>query len=348
MYSINLQSFMVWKLILNKVLLKCEFIARGPHTYITKELTMVKNYTCFFCLIALFTVRGSYSQEIRIFNKEDFDLRGDVKSCLVITDYGKEEYDFDEMGRLTKSVTRYNDYDYDITYYKYGQSQLLEKRLENYRENAFDSATSMAHFYEVDTTNTKIITEKIVSYEKEFLDKNQYFYDTEDRVTRIVRTNNDGTDETIIEYSVYKDEETKTYILNGLQQKSIRTSTRKAKSGSNEKVVLTKKFLNGNPLEATEEIVDASNKLVSTTYFNYDPTTKQFAKTRVVSYTYDETGALSKTVERKDDVESAKEYIYQYDNGEQGNWVKQIITPGNAYTTRRIKYYDFPEETNEE
>ncbi|WP_299536535.1 hypothetical protein [Ulvibacterium sp.] len=309
---------------------------------------MIKNYVLFFYLILNLVWVDALCQEIRVFTKEDFDLNGDVKSCLVITDYGKEEYDFDENGLLMKSVTRYNDSDYDITYYQYDMGFLKEKRLENYRGNTFDTSTSIAHFYELDTTGTKKITEKIVSYAKEFLDQYQYFYDVDDRLVKVIRTNNDGTDETSIEYTAYKDEQTKTYRLNGVEQKSIRTSDRKNKNGNSEKVVLTKKYLNGDPLTATEEIFDTSNRLLSTIHFGYDEKTQQFAPDRTTLYTYDDNGTLSKLVEKRGNSENFKEYIYQYDDRESGNWVKQIITPDNAYTTRRIKYYEFQEEVEEE
>lgn len=308
---------------------------------------MIKNYILFFCFVLNLIATNSFSQEIKIFTREDFDLNGDVKSCLVITDYGKEEYDFDESGLLAKSVTRYSDSDYDVTYYQYDGGFLKEKRLENYRENTFDTSTSIAHFYELDTLGTKKITEKIVSYEKEFLDQYEYFYDNDDRVVKIIRTNNDGTDETGIEYTSYKDEQTRTYRLNGVEQKSIRTSSRKAKNGNSEKVILTKKFLNGDPLTAKEEIFDESNQLISTIHFGYDEKTRQFVPEHTTIFTYDGSGALSKLVEKKGNSERAKEYIYQYDNREQGNWVKQIVTPDNAYTTRRIKYFEFQEEVEE-
>lgn len=308
---------------------------------------MIKNYILFFCFVLNLIATNIFSQEIKIFTREDFDLNGDVKSCLVITDYGKEEYDFDENGLLAKSVTRYSDSDYDVTYYQYDGGFLKEKRLENYRENTFDTSTSIAHFYELDTLGTKKITEKIVSYEKEFVDQYEYFYDTDDRVVKIIRTNNNGTDETGIEYTSYKDEQTRTYRLNGVEQKSIRTSSRKAKNGTLEKVILTKKFLNGDPLTAKEEIFDASDQLISTIHFGYDEKTQQFVPEHTTIFTYDGSGALSKLVEKKGNSEKAKEYIYQYDDREQGNWVKQIVTPDNSYTTRRIKYFEFQEEVEE-
>ncbi|MBT8313063.1 MAG: hypothetical protein KJP26_01270, partial [Maribacter sp.] len=101
---------------------------------------MDKNYfvSLLHSLLAL-TIMGVgslvQSQEIRIFTTADFDLKGPVKTCLVSTKYGKETYDFDKEGKLTKSVTRYNDTDYDVTYYKYEGNELIEKRFENYRND---------------------------------------------------------------------------------------------------------------------------------------------------------------------------------------------------------------------
>src|SRR5690606_517432 len=102
---------------------------------------MVKNYNStfiyMFWLFESLVSHGLSAQEIKIFSIGDFDLKGAVKSCLVITDYGKEEYDFNEDGLLTKAVTRYSDSDYDITLYKLNGKELSEKRVENYRDGSF-------------------------------------------------------------------------------------------------------------------------------------------------------------------------------------------------------------------
>lgn len=71
---------------------------------------------CFY--LFTFVIFNLTAQEFKIFNVEDFELRGPVKTCLVITDYGREEYQFDQEGRLTKLVTKYNESDYEITLYK--------------------------------------------------------------------------------------------------------------------------------------------------------------------------------------------------------------------------------------
>ncbi|MGB5499772.1 MAG: hypothetical protein WBM77_12660 [Maribacter sp.] len=280
------------------------------------------------------------SQEIKIFTIEDFDLKGPVKSCLVSTKYGKEEYDFNEEGMLTKSVTRYNEEDYDVTYYKFKQGELVEKRFENYRNNIFDSSTSYANFYVIDTIPVRKVTEKIITYDKEFLDRYEYLYNADGILVKIIRTNNDGNDETLIEYTDYKGEQTQTNSLNGTILKSVRNSTRIAKNKSDQRIVLTKKFLEGEPHTALEEIFDSEGKLISKTKFIQDLKKKQFTPEQVIFYEYNDRDMLIKSISKSGKVTDVKEFIYQFDNGEEGNWIKEIITPENAYITRIINYYE--------
>ncbi|MEK6154265.1 hypothetical protein WIW50_13420 [Flavobacteriaceae bacterium 3-367] len=309
---------------------------------------MIQNYpTYFFLVFIAFTVgippNTLVSQELKVFTLNDFDLRGKVKSCLVITDYGKEEFDFDENGFLTKLVTRYNDSDHDITYYIYDNGHLIEKRLENYRDGVFEKSTSIANFYEIDTTGGKKVTEKIYSYNKDFLDQYEYEFDADDQLIRVGRSNNDGIDETLISYTTYKGETTKTYFLNEVIQKSIRSSNKPIKGGGTQRILLTKEFFEGLPTKAVEQRFDSEDKLMREEHFEYDTKEKSFVPKSLVNYRYDQRGMLSKVTTKTGPMETVKEYIYQFDNEEGGNWIKQIITPENAYTTRRIAYYP-PEE----
>lgn len=299
---------------------------------------MIKNYIGVLVLMIFVLPLSLFGQEIRIFTLEDFDLKDSVKTCLVSTKYGKEEYDFNRKGLLTKSVTRYNEADYDVVYYKYRDSLLVEKRSETYRDNKFDPSTSIAHFFELDTTENKKITEKIISYDKEFLDQYVYTYDDKGDLTKMVRINNEGTDETLVEYKKYKGEYTITYLLNEVPLKSIRTSYQK-KNGENQKIVLTKKFLKGEGNKAYEEVFNEKGLLLARQEFEYDAAAKKFVPTIRTSYAYDDKGMLVEEVTRGDNLLDKKEYIYQYDKEEGGNWVKQIITPENAYVTRKITYY---------
>ena len=280
-----------------------------------------------------------FTQEPQIFTIQDFDLRGTVKSCLVITDYGKEEFEFNREGLLTKNVTRYSDSDYNITYYKYSGDQLMEKRDEIYLEGQVDKQTSIAHFYEVDTTSSKKVTEKIISYDGDVLDIYEYSYNEDGNLIKIIRSNNEGLDETNIEYTTYKGETTITYLLNGLVLKSIRTSFKKNRKGVKNKIVLTKEFIEGIPNKAQEMIYDSENKLTSLKEFNYDEVKKSFVANKTINYTYNNERLLLKEVEKIEKSVNTKNYIYQFDGEEHGNWVKKIITPENLFSTRSITYY---------
>ena len=292
----------------------------------------------FLAIFGIFPL--AQSQEIKIFTIADFDLKGPVKSCLVSTKYGKEEYDFNKEGMLTKSVTRYNEEDYDVTYYKFQHGELVEKRFENYRNNIFDSSTSYANFYVIDTIPVRKVTEKIITYDKEFLDRYEYLYNADGILVKIIRTNNDGNDETLIEYTDYKGEQTQTNSLNGTILKSVRNSTKTAKNKTEQRIVLTKKFLEGEPQTASEEIFDSEGKLIFETKFFQDPKKQQFAPNEAISYEYDERGMLIKAISKSGKVTDVKEFIYQFDQGDEGNWIKEIITPDNTYITRKITYYE--------
>lgn len=298
---------------------------------------MVKNYNSTFIYIAWLVSSGLSAQEIKIFNTQDFDLKGAVKSCLVITDYGKEEFDFNEDGLLTKAVTRYNDADYDITLYKLKGDQLLEKRVENYRDGKFVRNTSIANLYQRDTTQGLKITEKVISYNSEFLDQYEYAYDDSGKLTSIWRTNDKGIDQTTVVYEENKTESTETYYLNDVIYKSIRTSV--PQHNKSLKTTLIKEFLEGEPQFAMEQTFNGDDKLISKINFTYSDAKKSFVPQESVFYIYGPQGSLISQKTQRDGATKVKEYLYQYDNEEKGNWVKQIVTPDNTYTTRKITYY---------
>lgn len=298
---------------------------------------MIKNYSILVLISFFLFSLELTSQEIRIFKVEDFDLKGNVKTCLVSTNYGKEEYNFNENGLLTKSVTRYSESDYDSTTYTYTEGFLKEKRFENYSDNIFDPATSIANMYTIDSTENLKITEKIISYEKEFLDQYEYFF-RNDTVHKIVRTNNEGNDETLISYEKLQEGSIKTYELNNVIKESIQTSEQKENDSLLSKTILTKIYLEGAPISATEEVFDARNKLLTRTKFSYNSAIEKFNKDEVENYSYDEVGILlsSKSVAGKS-IEN-KVYVYQFDANK--NWIKEIISPANTYKTRKITYYE--------
>ena len=306
---------------------------------------MVKNYISTFLgiflgILTVLNAQSLYSQEINIFKYTDFDLKGPVKSCLVITDYGKEEFEFNEAGLLTKAITRYNDDDYDITIYKYAKEELKEKRFENYRDGVFDRNTSIANIYTIDTTANKKITEKIVSYNKEFLDQYEYYYDKDDQLVKITRTSTDGIDETLVEYSSANGEQTASYFLNSVLLKTVRVKETKSNTNTTRKIKLVTDFLDGEPNTAKEEIFNAKNKLISETKMVFDKKANKLLPKETKTFTYNEAGMLLELRTKIGQGVSLKKYVYQFDNTKSGNWVKQIITPDNTYITRKIKYFE--------
>ena len=299
---------------------------------------MIKSYpyTIFFFLVFSFQ---SFAQELKLFTVNDFELNGNVKKCTVITDYGKEVFEFNEQGFLVKSTTAYNDVDQDITTYKYNNGFLLEKRMESYKDNILDKASSMANFYEIDTTKQKIIKEQIISYDKEFVEQQEFIFGEEDRIFRITTSHENAVDETRIEYTTFKNEVTKSVFVNGIIEKSVRTSSKKSKLKGEQKIVLTKEFLDGEPNKAIEQRFDLNDNLVYEELFLTDITTGGFTSEEIHLFEYNDDGVLQKEVIKKGNSIAEKEFIFQFDDNLDKNWVKKIVTPDNTYTTRIIEYY---------
>lgn len=306
---------------------------------------MIKNYLLIYSKIvfffgALLIALPVLPQEPKIFTRSDFDLTGPVKTCRVITDYGKEDFEFNSEGLLTKSITRYSKNDYDVSYYKYQDQRLVERRDERYQDGNFDEITSMAHFYSYDSLSQIKVTERILSYDKEFQEQYEYFYNPEGQLTRMLRSHAEGIDETTLDYSIYKDESTVTYMMNGLLQKTIRSSVKTQDNGEEMSVELIKYFIEGVPEKATERILNSKGLLVSELNFIYSPKEKSFVPLTNKVFIYDEQDKLESVTSTTGKLKNIKEYLYQFDADNGGNWVKKVISPENSYTTRVIEYYD--------
>ena len=297
---------------------------------------MSKQYPL-FAIIPFFLALGLHAQEIQIFKTEDFDLKGKVKSCLVITPYGRETFEFSPQGLLTKTVTQYNEQDQDITYYLFREGELVEKRMESYKNNILDEATSMANFYTIDSLPHRRVGEKIISYDKQFLEKQEYNYGEDGRLTSIITSNIDGVDETTFQYSAQRDGTTVTTFFNGVLEKSIRTTGNPGVVGSPGSV-LTKEYLDGQPNRAHEEVFDEKGLLISSEDFLYHMDERQFVSQKKSYYHYKD-GVLDRVVTKTLTTEAVERYIFQFDSNSPPNWVKQIVTPSNSYITRVIDYY---------
>lgn len=303
---------------------------------------MIGRYLIVLLLLMNFPANG---QEIQLLTVKDFDLVGPVKSCLVITDYGRELFEFDKQGYLIKTVTQYNETDQDITYFKYENDHLVEKRMESYKDNMLDASTSMVNFYARDSMQPQKLYEKIVSYDKEFLEQQEYEFDEENRLVKITTSNAEGVDESTVQYEPYKNELTTSYLHNGILEKSIRTSEKNTAQG-NLKIELTKDFIDGEPNKACEKTVHDDGRLASEEFFAYNVTEKEFQSERKLIYEYDAEGILEKVTTKTANAVAVKEFIFQFDSNPEKNWIKKIVTPDNTYSTRRIAYYK-PEEIEE-
>ena len=292
---------------------------------------MIKKYHFIFLLV----LGEVLSQEVKVFTINDFDLRGDVKTCQVITDYGQEIFEFDTVGRLVKTTTQYNEEDRDITSYTFENNNLVEKRLESYKNNTIDLSSSMVHFFTIDTIGKKTVKEKIISYDKEFLEAQEYQYDNQDNLVRIIISHENAVDEIRIETTNYKNEKTTTYFENGIIQKSIRESLKKNRVQGELKVVLKKNYLDGEPHTAVEEISNSKGLMVSEESFQYDLNEKQFIPFEKHWYAYNTEGILSKETIEQGNSSTVKEYIFQFDDNLDKNWVKKITTPDNIFITRK-------------
>lgn len=301
-----------------------------------------------FSLLFSIIISGmAYTQEPEIFRRDDFDLKGQVKTCLLITTYGQEEFEFNESGFLTKLTTRFTENDYSVTYYKFRDTLLSERRDENYIQGQLDEATSIAHIYALDTVAGRKISERIFSYQKEFLDQYEYYFDDTGKLIRVVRSNEEGVDETDISYAVYKDEETVTYMVNGVIHKSVRTSYKNKGTAEEQYIILKKEFLSGEPMKAFEEIKGNKGQLRSLKEFAFDLKKGEFGIVQQTDYEYDDEGNLNRETTFLGRAKSVKNYIYQFDGNNPKNWIKQIVTPDNTYNTRRITYFDSEEKSQE-
>ena len=279
-----------------------------------------------------------------VFTKSDFELQGPVKTSTVITDYGEERFEFDPEGKLLKTLTRYSDADYDITYYRYRKGELTERRDEVYRDGSFDKSTSFARFYQRDTTAGQV-KETITSYDEQLKEQFTYTYDSIGRLEHVVRIGQEGIDETEVRYSEHQGEETAEYYLNGQLSKSIRHSEKEGAAGKRI-TTLVKDYFHGVPQKALEQTRDPNDNLLAETQYSYDSVTSGFRKEQTRTFAYNEDGFLgSETVsyltsEGRVKRVAEKKYLYQKDGRTPGNWIRKIITPENAFVSRRITYYE--------
>lgn len=305
-------------------------------------LKFPKSSVFHFYILTIAAMASAMAQGPESFTISDFDLKGPVKSCFVITGYGQEEFYFDTNGRLTKTKTVHSSGNYDITYYKYAGDALIERRDEVYRDNIFNRALSMAHIYSLDTLGTRKLTESIISYARVNMEQFDYYYDASGAITRIVRTDNSGVDETLIERDTSHNLITETHILNEKKVKAILRTLDRTASGKE----VTMSMFMGEAQGKVEIEVDSTGRVIKEIEWSMprvtrseDPFETEFEQRVEKEHVYDANGLLLKTITTRGRAVSEQEYVHQLDGTEYENWIKQIVTPQNTYVTRKISYY---------
>lgn len=303
---------------------------------------MEKHYPFLLLLFLIALPQGGHAQQPEQFSLRDFQLRGPVRTCVVKASYGEERFEFDREGRLLKSLTQYNEEDYDITYYRFRDGILYERRDEAYRGGTFDPQISIAHFYERDSADGKMLTETILSYDRAIREQVDFTYTPDGTLSRIVHATPQGVDDTRVETETLKGETTTSYFLSDQLQRSVRKSEVR-KGGQTYQVVLTKEYAGGAPQKAVEEIRNTDGRLVKETTFGYDPQKESFFAEEVRELEYDAQGLLSQeriTNPTGDREPVVRQFVYQMDGKTPPNWVRQVTTPENSYVVRSLVYYE--------
>lgn len=293
-----------------------------------------------FLTVVFSSFTMGYAQDITVLRLEDFDLNGKVKSCTVINSYGKEVFEFDENGRLRSTKTQYSDTDTHWVNYAYEGNYLKEKRSEHYSNGTLNKEQSIVNIYQIDTLKSSIkITEKVVSYNKEFLEQIVYTLNLKGETLSIQKLHADAVDEIKVSHTTTASGEIIEYVLNGSLQKWIRKRMVPGEGKTKVKEVLTREYFNEEPYLAIEERYDASGALLSKEQFLYDDTVNKYITEERHDYVYTEKDILKGEKITSRNTVTEKQYVFQYDNSSTANWIRKIILPDNSYTSRVIEYY---------
>ncbi|MCV6629251.1 MAG: hypothetical protein OIF50_05265 [Flavobacteriaceae bacterium] len=282
------------------------------------------------------TLQYAQDQDVKIFQRSDFELRGPVKICMEYTKYGQEEFYFSKKGVLTKSITRYNKTDYDLTIFRFDKEFLVEKRLEIYREGAIDKEASFAYFYSQDTTEKgQKTTEKIVNYLVELIAYNIYFYE-QGNLQKVESHKRDGIDIFKTSYNpIHKNKMERSFFKNGVlesrytEEKENTQSVREIRNYQKGVLYkLEKQYFVAGRLEKvkSKQVLDASLGM--------------FKNEKTKTYNYDKDGWIEEIQTIMGTIRTSESHLYVLDGSPFKNWVKKIVRPSKNYWTREISYYD--------
>jgi len=283
-----------------------------------------------------------WSQEIITYDRSDFDLKGPVKSCFVFTKYGQEQYQFNKTGQLIEAATVFGENDSETTYYKYEKNKLVERRIENYVNGVLDKTTSMANFYSYDSVPQIKIKEKIIGYDRTFVEQFIYNYDSIGQLNRVVRTNTQGRFITLIshEWDSLRTKKSTAYWQDSVPLKKIDSIFFKA--GGTLTQLNIKEFDNGIPSSMEQRMFNKKGleiELHNTIYIEKDSLYVP-KKASSLWTKYNNNNHPIEQIFERGVVRQTKKNLYQLDGSPFKNWIKKITTPDNTYTTRKIIYFE--------
>lgn len=283
-----------------------------------------------------------WSQQLSILTLSDFDLKGPVEKCVVFTKYGQEQYAFNEKGYLISAATIFSKDDSETAYYKYEHDRLVEKRVEVYVNGRLDKSASLASFYSYERTPNLAIKERIMNYDRVFIDQFQYKYDSIGRLFQQLRTNLEGR--YIIDISQEWDSlnavKRLSYLTDSLPVKKVDSFFKTPKNLINK--VVTTQFAEGAKKSQSIELFNQKKQLIKLQELNYLVQDSLLVPVEKIAYdyAYNELGNPVKEVIKKGVTSQTKKLLYQLDGSPYKNWIKKIVTPDNTYTTRRISYFE--------
>jgi hypothetical protein len=295
--------------------------------------------TVFPCF-ALFTAILVYGQEPEVFTRSDFQVRGPVKQLIVRASYGLEQFDFDRSGRLTKSVTRYSEKDYDITYYIFSGNVLKERRDEVYRDGVIDRQSSIARVYQIDSLANQML-EAVSSYDRSITERLSLQYDSLQRLIQVRRAYNEGVDETRVDYESKENKELQHFSINGMRYKSVATFSADS-IGSGYQIIRTESFRMHVPQTAYEMVSDAQGRKISEYRYGFNADSDTWEVEQLIRYTYNKDGLVATQTSYSATGQVTPpvlEFTYQMDGASPANWVRQVTQPELSIVARQIFYY---------
>lgn len=269
---------------------------------------------------------------------KDFDLKGRVYQCIQQSEYGSETYEFDKEGRLIRLSTLLDQNRREEIRFLYKNDTLDQKWIEVYQDNSL--IKDMSYVFHFDYRENKVI-EWTIRLDEESVSKTTYSYDNRSRLLN--RLLSDGIEEERYDYQYVETRDstvTRIFKNNELVERSwIKKMASDLKEQSiteewSQGILLSKSTIEKNQYAQIikEELIDyvIQSDTITTT------SQKQLA------YAYDENGNINSIVTSNGLISKRQNYIYQYDNHTQSNWVKRIEIPSNKYINRIITYHTEP------